>query len=186
MSKIITCGTCNTEMASDAKACPKCGSPNKKKGGCIKIVGIAFAVIIGLAIIGAITGGGGKKGEKGEIERAGAEQISDIQWEEIDKIYNLKSSSTELQKKEAWKNYEGKKVQWSGTVTSVGETFGTLQLQVKLNPNTLISDVLVSLKDSARSEALKLKEGDTVTFQGTLDDWGTLMPITLDQGVITK
>ena len=183
MNKLITCGTCNTEMASDAKTCPKCGSPNKKKGGCLKIVGIGFAVIVGIAIIGAMAGGGDKKSA---IERAGAEPMSDIQWEEIDAIYNLKSTSTELQKKESWKNYEGKKVQWSGTVTSVGETFGTLQLQVKLNPQTLVSDVLVSLNDSSRSEAIKLKEGDTVTFQGTLEDWGTLMPITLDHGVIIK
>lgn len=161
-----------------------------KRNGCLKI----FAII---GILGVLGIGGcvlliGKAAndvsndKKVEIERAGAEPISDIQWEEIDKIYNLKSTSTELQKKEAWKNYKGKKVQWSGTVTSVGETFGTLQLQAKLNPNTLVSDVLVSLKDSSRSEAIKFKEGDMVTFQGLLDDWGTIMPVTLDHGVIIK
>lgn len=161
-----------------------------KKNGCLKV----FAII---AIMGVLGIGGcvllvGKaandvsKEKSAKIERAGAEPVSDIQWEEIDKIYNLKSTSTELQKKEAWKNYEGKKVQWSGTVTSVGETFGTLQLQAKLNPHTLVSDVLVSLKDSSRSEAIKLKEGDMVTFEGLLDDWGTIMPVTLDHGVIIK
>lgn len=154
--------------------------------GCLKIIGIAFGASIVLGIIGSIGGDSGDRGKKAGSERAGAAPISDIQWEEIDRIYNLKSTSTELQKKETWKNYKGKKVQWSGKVTSVGETFGTLQLQVKLNPDTIISDVLVSLKDSQRSEAIKLKEGDMVTFQGILDDWGTLMPVTLDDGVITK
>jgi cold shock CspA family protein len=55
---------------------------------------------------------------------------------------------------------------------------------VKLNPSTLTSDVLVSLKDTSRSDAIKLKEGDRVTFEGTFDDWGSLMPVTLDHGII--
>jgi hypothetical protein len=122
--------------------------------------------------------------EKSELARIGAEPLSDITWEEIDKIYNPKSTFTELQKDEHWKNYKGKKVRWSGKVSSVGETFGTLQLQVKLNPDTFTSDVLIRLHNSSRSDALKLQEDNSVTFEGILDDWGTLMPITLDHGII--
>jgi hypothetical protein len=48
-------------MASDAKQCPKCGSPNKK-GGCLKIAGIAVGVFILLGIIGGIMGGGKEDG----------------------------------------------------------------------------------------------------------------------------
>jgi hypothetical protein len=160
----------------------------KKMNGCLKaaiIVGGIGVLAIGgcVALIGTAAKDVADQ-EKAEVARIQSEPVSDIQWEEIDKIYNLQSNYTELQKKEHWKNYKGKKVRWSGTVTSVGETFGTLQLQVKLNPNTLTSDVLVSLKDSVRSEAIKLQEGDSVTFEGVLDDWGSLMPVTLDHGII--
>ena len=41
-------------MASDAKACPKCGSPNKGKMGCLKIIGIGFGAFIVLGIIGSM------------------------------------------------------------------------------------------------------------------------------------
>lgn len=53
MSKLIKCKSCETEMASGAKQCPKCGSPNKK-GGCLKIAGIGIAAFFILGIFGAI------------------------------------------------------------------------------------------------------------------------------------
>jgi hypothetical protein len=163
-------------------------SEQKKMNGCLKAIIIVGGIGV-LAVGGcvALFGTAAKKvadDEKAEVARIQSEPVSDIEWEEIDKIYNLKSDFTELQKKEHWKNYKGKKVRWTGTVSSVGETFGTLQLQVKLNPSTLTSDVLVSLKDTSRSDAIKLKEGDRVTFEGTFDDWGSLMPVTLDHGII--
>jgi hypothetical protein len=95
----------------------------------------------------------------------------------------VKSSYTDLQKKEAWKLYNGKKVLWSGTVTSVSDTFG-LTLQVKMRPTTFTSDLLISLEDAERSKALQLSEGQHVTFTGVLHDWGTLMPISLKHGQI--
>ena len=55
-----------------------------------------------------------------------------------------------------------------------------------MNPDTLTSDVLVRLKDTERTKAMGFQEGDGVTFIGILDDWGTLMPITLEKGEITK
>jgi len=54
MSKIVKCKTCQNEIAADAKACPKCGSPNKGKVGCLKIAGIGFGVFIVLGIIGSM------------------------------------------------------------------------------------------------------------------------------------
>ncbi len=160
----------------------------KKMNGCLK----AAIIIGGLGVLGiggcvaliGTTANEMDKQEKAELARVGAEPVSDIKWEEIDKIYNLKSDFTDLQKKEHWKNYKGKKVQWTGKVSSIGETLGTLQLQVKLNPSTFTSDVLVRLKDESKSEVMKLKKDDSVTFQGILDDWGSLMPVTLDHGVV--
>ena len=166
----------------------------KKGGGFMKGCLIVAAVIVVLGIVAfggcAVLFGTAAKQvadeQKAEVERVKVAPISDVTWEEIDKIYNLKSDFTELQKKEHWKNYKGEKVKWSGKVSSVGETFGTLTLQVKLNPSTLTSDVLVTLKESERQDAMRLSEGDPVTFIGILNDWGSLMPVTLDHGEIAE
>ena len=125
-------------MASDAKTCPKCGSPNKKKGGCIKIIGIGFAVIIGFSIIGQITGG---SDNKAVVEHRDNVPLSDIKWSEITDIYKPAGGGTELQKKEAWKNYKGKKIQGTGFVVSVEETLGTLQLEVTYFNNSPLIDL---------------------------------------------
>ena len=165
---------------------------DKKGGGFMKGCLIVTAIVVALGIIGF----GGcvllfrsaakqvAEEKKAEVERIKAAPISDVTWEEIDKIYNLKNDFTDLQKNEHWKNYKGKKVKWSGEVSSVSETLGTLGMQVKLNPGTFTSDVLVRLKVSERQNAMKLREGDQVTFVGILDDWGSFMPITLDHGEI--
>jgi hypothetical protein len=74
--------------------------------------------------------------------------VSDIDWSTIDSIYNLKYKKTDLQKDERWKEFKGQKVKWTGQVTSVGESFGSLTLQVKMNPDTWTSDLLINLKES--------------------------------------
>jgi hypothetical protein len=112
--------------------------------------------------------------------------ISDIHWSTIDSIYNLKYKKTDLQKDERWKEFKGLKVRWTGTVTSVSESFGSLTLQVKMNPDTWISDLLIKLKDSERAAATRLNKGDSVTFTGILDNWGSLLPITLKNGEIVN
>ena len=107
-----------------------------------------------------------------------------VSWYEINAIYNLNSRNTDLQKKEEWKRFKGKKVTWTGQVASVSDGFMGVTLQIKMNPDTFTSDLLISLKRSERSKAAQLHQGDSITFSGRLDDWGTLMPITLDQGEI--
>lgn len=112
--------------------------------------------------------------------------VSTVSWAEVDNIYNVKSKSTDLQKDAAWKKYQGKKIKWNGTVTSVSDGFGSLSLQVKMNADTFTSDLLIKLKESQKSKALTLKKDDSVTFTGTLDKWGSLLPITLNEGEIVN
>lgn len=111
--------------------------------------------------------------------------LSYISWSELDAIYNVKSAYTDLQKDEYWKKYQGKKVRWTGTVKSISDSFGSLNLQLKMNSDTLlIADVYVRLKNTERSKALKLHEGDSISFTGILGKWGSLLPITLNDGEI--
>jgi RNA polymerase subunit RPABC4/transcription elongation factor Spt4 len=59
MSKLIKCHSCQAEIASDSKACPKCGSPNKK-GGCLKAVFGGFLVVVSVMFL--IAAGSTEKG----------------------------------------------------------------------------------------------------------------------------
>jgi hypothetical protein len=108
--------------------------------------------------------------------------LSTVSWSEIDEIYNLKTKYTDLQKDEFWKRYKGKKIRWSGTVSSISESFGNIDLQVKMNPDTFTSDLVITLRESQKSRALGLKKDDSVTFTGVLDRWGSILPITLKEG----
>ena len=110
--------------------------------------------------------------------------ISGIAWSAVDAIYNLNSKETDLSKDAKWPKFSGKKVRWTGAVVEVSESLGSLTLQVKMNPDTLTSDLIVTLDDSQRSKALLLKQGDSVTFVGILDSWGSILPITLTDGLI--
>jgi hypothetical protein len=112
--------------------------------------------------------------------------ISDISWQTIDAIYNVNSGETDLSKNEKWKEFQGKKVRWTGIVRAVADSMGSLTMQVKMNPDTVISDLIVYLEDSQRKNALLLKEGDSVTFTGILDEWGSILQTTLKHGVIEK
>jgi hypothetical protein len=60
MSKLINCKSCGQEVSPEAKACPKCGAPVKKKASFLKMIAYAFAGLIALAIIGSIMSGGSK------------------------------------------------------------------------------------------------------------------------------
>ena len=99
------------------------------------------------------------------------DEISNITWGEIDKIYNIQSNYTDLQKKEYWKNFKGKKIKWHGVISSISEGFfGGLNLQVKMNRNTFTSDLLIELDESQKEKALKLSKKSRITFTGILSD----------------
>ena len=110
--------------------------------------------------------------------------VSDISWQTVDAIYSLSSKETDLGKDEKWKAFAGRRVRWTGAVAEVSKSLGSLTLQVKMNPETFSSDLIVYLDDNQYTRALTLKNGDPVTFTGILDRWGTLLPIALKNGQI--
>lgn len=160
----------------------------KRSNGCL----IAALVVIGIGVlvIGRCVLFVGKVAydvsteTKEQIARADAEPLSDIQWQEIDEIYHPASKATDLQKTELWKNYKGKKVRWTGTVASVGESLGKLNMQVTLKPESGGFDLLVNLKDTSKPKALQLTEGDRVTFEGIIENWKGFSQATLNHGII--
>lgn len=73
-------------------------------------------------------------------------------------------------------------MRWNGWVSEVSDGLFGLKIQVKMNPSTLTSDVLIELKKSEKQKALKLSKDMYVAFEGTLDSWGSILPITMEDG----
>ena len=121
-----------------------------------------------------------------EEARASAEtEVSELTWAEVDRIYNIRTTQlTELQRKELWSEFRGRRVRWSGEVVAVRETFGKVNLHVRMNPDTVTSDLRIVLNPSQRARAMQLARGEAVTFTGALSEWGVLLPITLKNGVL--
>lgn len=112
--------------------------------------------------------------------------ISNISWNDYNKIYNVRSNSTDMQKDALWKDFEGKSILWTGTVSEVSEgTLSGLTLQIKMNSETLTSDILLNLKDEQKSKAMSLTKGQKVTFTGKLKSYGgAILPLSIDEAEI--
>jgi hypothetical protein len=105
-----------------------------------------------------------------------------VTFEEISEKFGTHSRLTEAQKREEWKKYEGRCVQWSGELSYVGGFLRGTTLGFKHYPRTLTYDVLVSAPDGAR-EAAQMKKGGHYTYRGTLKKFGgPILPISLDWG----
>jgi hypothetical protein len=170
---------------------PQQPTPQPKKRGCLRafliICGVLVALFILLVIIGALVGPS-RSGSTSSVSSTAAptQEGPPISWSEVDSIYNLKTKNTNLQKDEEWKRFKGKRVVWSGIVSGVSDDWSGFTLQVKMNPDTFTFDLLIHLNKSEKPKAVKLHEGDTVRFSGRLESWGTLMPVTLDDGQILE
>ena len=198
---LIKCPECSTEVSSRAPNCPKCGCPveseaekdalvatavrkardnvelmeRERKTAPFKII---FNILLVVTIVAAFLRYQIRKDDS--FHRP---PISTITWSENDAIYNIKSKHTDLQKDEI---YRGKAVQWSGKVASVSDGITGLSMQVKMNPGTFVSDVLVKLKPSQKQIVMDFIQGEDVTFAGVLTTWGTLLPIGLSDGEILQ
>jgi hypothetical protein len=93
--------------------------------------------------------------------------------------------ATTLQKQTLFdENYKNKYVKWTGTVSSVSESWGSYKLQVKHCKDTFVSDIIVTMKDDQKSKLMQLKEGDTVTYTAKLTRYGDILGISADEGEI--
>jgi len=148
--------------------------------GCLKKILIGVGVLVVLAVVASFFASPNTTNQTPVADVP----ISEINFSELDEIYQAGSTYTNIQKDENWKKYDGKKVKWTGTISEISESFGNLNLQVKMKETTFVSDLIITLKEDQKDKALKLSVGDTVTFIGILDEWGTILPISLKDGEI--
>lgn len=137
--------------------------------------------IMVLVFLSMISNGDDRQGDNNQPE---AKQYVDISCSDFASQFGAKSDLSDLQKDEIFKDYDGKYVKWTGTVSSISSTFGQLKMQVKCSPTTLVSDAIISFDDSEKEALLQIKEGETVNFEAQLDSWGQLIPTTLRKGII--
>lgn len=118
-------------------------------------------------------------------EKKAEPEVSKITWKEIDSVYNLKSKFTDAQKEEKWKEYEGKIIEWTGEVSDISEGWTSgYNLLIKMNQSTLTHDLQIGLDDSQKEKVLKVSKGDKIKFRGKLNEWGSLLAISLSDGEI--
>src|SRR5581483_10996202 len=110
-----------------------------------------------------------------------------VSFEEVNDKFGNHSQLTEAQKREEWKKYQGRCVQWAGDLTYVGDSFlRGVTLGFKHDPRTLTYDVLVSAPDDQRNSVLRMKKGGHYTYRGTLKKYGgAVLPISLNWGCST-
>jgi cold shock CspA family protein len=95
------------------------------------------------------------------------------------------SSATELQKETFFnENFKDKYVTWTGTVTTVSESYGSYSVGVKHSPNTLTSDVYVKMRDDQKDKLLQLKEGSEITYTAKMTRYGEILGMSAEDGVI--
>ncbi len=200
------CGNCGNVLAV---AQPQMQPKNKSN---LKIILIVLGCIVGSCVLCGLIGGikeaisptpktettaqptanASTTKEVAQTQPAAAptvnpkDEISPIKWSELDRIYSVRSNSTDMQKEALWKDYKGKRVAWTGTVTEISKgMLGGLTLQIKMNPDTLTSDIILNLKKDQESKAINLTKDSKVSFVGTLSSYGgAILPMSLDDGEI--
>ena len=96
------------------------------------------------------------------------------------------SRLTDVQKKEAWNPYKGKRVEWHGEVIQIKSSFGDTSIHIRHLSTTPGADVILNLRKDRSQNAEQVREGQILTYQGNLSLYGSLFGLTLDDGVIVN
>ena len=83
------------------------------------LIGFAGLFLVSLCVVSLADQGSENQGSQATQERTGPPPVvvADITFNEIDQLFGDDSNMTDLQKDEAWKDYEGKCVEWEGELT---------------------------------------------------------------------
>ncbi len=169
-NKLTSCTTCQTEIASTAKTCPKCGAENKQKGSFSKIK-IAVGCFIAVIIIAAMAKGG-KEGVSSGASISEPE-ISDSAMV-IALIYDNNKIAGDTK-------YKGRTTRVAGDVVEITETLGSVNIVLKGSEQ---NDIQCILPDSERKKAASLSKGQFAMMQGKVLGLGPLGGIVIDKCIL--
>jgi hypothetical protein len=101
---------------------------------------------------------------------ADGREFSKISFLEVrEKFIKHESRMTEVQRAEAWQQFSGQWVRWTGIVRDVTTTWGTLYVHVDMGVGSMSADLLLCPTERMVPVAKKLMKGDRVYFTGRLD-----------------
>lgn len=136
---------------------------------------LGIVVIVIMAVIHGLFAGG-------DSDNAVAIPISDTSFVDFDSEFCAHSRMTELQKDRSIKDFEDQRVQWQGVVSYVSDD----SVGFKHKATTATYDVLLRVSGKGRSGLVTLNEGDLVTYEGTINDYGVILPHGLKDGRIVS
>ena len=167
-----TCPICGTEVSEGAGFCPKClrrlmkGQAPKGKSK-KKLVGIIVACVIVISTVIVVTT------LLPKVPSGSVAELEYIAVSAYDFAEDLFAPDlTSLQRDDFWKDYGGKRVQWTNELKYVSsKQEGPVAYFV--NPlDWARTEVVAVFDDSQGSSLLELNEGDLVTYTGVLADFG--------------
>lgn len=105
----------------------------------------------------------------------------------LDWHFGSGSELTEMQKDIKWNEFEGYYVKWTGTVKTVGTTFGDPYVGLKIKESTWTYDVNITFRDEYIKRLSYLNKGDKITVIGKIiRGGGNLLAISLVDGRLTN
>lgn len=106
-------------------------------------------------------------------------------YEDIWAKFNSKSKLTDLQKQKLWeKNYQDKWIKGSGYVVSVNKFFGQLSIQLNNNKKSYDSIIIISFDGYWEDDLVKISKGDKIKFEAILNDYNSILGLSLNNGII--
>lgn len=191
MSKLKSCKSCGKEISKSAKSCPHCGQ-KLKHGLCVKILaaGVALGVVIGLS--NAIFGPSDE-----EIAAQKQAMINELiqtpvanytPTGELQEMFSLGSSYTDLQRENKLKELAGQVVHWTVPVYEVkkGSKYYTIQTKGDQFTAGYVGLFLrVETEDpNVISYLENLKTNDMITFKGKFTGDSTMRNLELSPVVV--
>lgn len=116
------------------------------------------------------------------------EQFISTNFADFNRSFSSSSGLTDMQKDNLFdEKFKGRLVKWSGRVMEVSKSaLGGVYVLVKHTGESIISDVTLDLKPEEESRALQLRRGQTITYSGRIESWGSLTDHRVDEGVILE
>lgn len=114
-------------------------------------------------------------------------EILDISFYKFDSMFGTEGYLTDIQKEEKFEEeFEGKYVQWKCELVNVDESLfgGKYTLQMKCDPRTLASDMMVELRKDQNDKLMDIYKGDRVEFIAKLKSYSAFFGHSAEDGVI--
>ena len=178
MAKMKKCATCGADIASSAKACPKCGAKNKKpfyKNPLLLVVVLVIAVVAFNSLRYPLSGCGTITVSKSTapLESTGTTEYED--------------ESIETTSKDILADYEKNSI--TTKETYLGQR-ATVKMKISSISQDSIADykgkIWVNLSSSSYNDLKSLTKDDCVIVQGTISDIISLTWVELSDGVIIE